>query len=101
MLIFLSIVYIIFHSSHSFVTQLKKLKDFKHFKQTERTRIRRRHTVAQKKIDLQTRRTDISLNNVKIKISSKDKLILQNIFKSVQAKLAVHEYAEARSEIIK
>lgn len=100
-LIFLSIVYIIFHSSHSIMTQLNKFREFKHFKQSERIRIKRRHSVEQKKIDIQTRRTDISLNNVFVKLSAKDKLTLQNIFKSVQAKLVVHEYDEARIEIIR
>jgi len=69
-------------------------------RQKERTRIRRRHTIEQKKIDSQTRRADISLNSVKKKISAKDKLALQNIFKSVQAKLVVREYDEARAQII-
>lgn len=100
-LIFLGILYIIFHSSHSVMAQLNKFREFKHFKQSERIRIKRRHSVEQKKIDIQTRRTDISLNNVFVKLSAKDKLTLQNIFKSVQAKLVVHEYDEARIEIIR
>ncbi len=70
------------------------------FRQRERMRIRRKHTLEQKKIDSQTRRADVSLNGVKKKISAKDKLALQNIFKSVQAKLVVREYEEARSQII-
>ncbi len=83
------------------MAQLNKFREFKHFKQSERIRIKRRHSVEQKKIDIQTRRTDISLNNVFVKLSAKDKLTLQNIFKSVQAKLVVHEYDEARIEIIR
>jgi tetratricopeptide (TPR) repeat protein len=70
------------------------------FRQKERTRIRRRHTIEQKKIDSQTRREEVSLNGVKKKLSAKDKLALQNIYKSVQAKLVVREYEEARSQII-
>jgi tetratricopeptide (TPR) repeat protein len=70
------------------------------FRQKERTRIRRRHTIEQKKIDSQTRREEVSLNGVKKKLSAKDKLALQGIYKSVQAKLVVREYEEARSQII-
>ena len=70
------------------------------FRQKERTRIRRRHTIEQKKIDSQTRREEVSLNGVKKKLSAKDKLALQSIYKSVQAKLVVREYEEARSQII-
>lgn len=54
----------------------------------------------QKKVDDQTRRVDTSLNGVRKKISAKDKLALQAIFKNVQAKLVVREYEEARSQII-
>jgi tetratricopeptide (TPR) repeat protein len=99
-LIFLGVVYIVFHTGHGFWSQLTNWKEFKLVRQKERTRIRRRHTIEQKKIDSQTRRADISLNGTKKKMSAKDKLALQNILKSVQAKLVVREYDEARSHII-
>jgi len=91
---------VIFHSGHGFWLQFQKFREMKVTKQHERTRIRRRHTVAQKKIDHEIRRADISLNSIKTKITAKEKIILQNIYKSVQAKLVVHEYVEARAQII-
>lgn len=89
-----------FHTGHGVWSGLGSWKELKMFQQKERTRIRRRHTIEQKKIDTQTRRADVSLNGIKKRLSAKDKLALQNIFKSVQANLAVHEYKEARSQII-
>lgn len=70
------------------------------FQKKQRSKILRKHTLEQKKVDSQTRRVDTSLNGVRRKISAKDKLSLQAIFKNVQAKLVVREYEEARSQII-
>lgn len=100
-LILMGFIYIFFHTGHGLWSKMGNWKEFKMFQQKERSRIRRRHTIEQKKVDSQTRRDDVSLNGVKKKISAKDKLALQSIFKSVQAKLVVREYEEARSQIIK
>lgn len=100
-LVFLGVVYIVFHTGHGFWSKIGNWKEFQIFRQRERTRIRRKHTLEQKKIDSQTRRADVSLNGVKKKLPAKDKLALENIYKSVQAKLVVREYEEARSEIIR
>jgi tetratricopeptide (TPR) repeat protein len=70
------------------------------FRKKERSKILRKHTIEQKKIDSQTRRIDTSLNGIRKRLSAKEKLTLQNIFKSVQAKLVVREYDEARAQII-
>ncbi len=99
-LIFSGVAYIFFHTGHGLWSKVGSWREFKMFKEKERTRIRRRHTIEQKKVDYQTRRDDVSLNGMKKKISAKDKLALQSIFKSVQAKLVVREYEEARAEII-
>ncbi|MCB9807385.1 hypothetical protein H6768_05970 [Candidatus Peribacteria bacterium] len=100
-MIFLGIVYIVFHTGHGLWSKIGNWREFQMFRQKERSRIRRRHTMEQKKVDSQTRRDDVSLNGMKKKLSAKDKLALQAIYKSVQAKLVVREYEEARSEIIK
>jgi Tfp pilus assembly protein PilF len=70
------------------------------FQKKERSKILRRHTIEQKKVDTQTRRVDTSLNGVRKKLTAKEKISLQNIYKSVSAKLVVREYEEARSQII-
>jgi Tfp pilus assembly protein PilF len=70
------------------------------FQKKERTKILRKHTIEQKKVDSQTRRVDTSINGLRKKLSAKDKISLQNIFKNVQGKLVVREYEEARSQII-
>jgi len=97
----MGVVYIFFHTGHGLWSKVGNWKEFQMFRQKERSRIRRRHTIEQKKVDSQTRRDDVSLNGMKKKISAKDKLALQTIHKSIQGKLVVREYAEARSEIIK
>lgn len=99
-LIFAGIVYILFHTGHGLWSKIGSWREFQMFRQKEQTRIRRRHTIEQKKVDSQIRRDDVSLNGIKKKISTKDKLALEAIFKSVQAKLVVREYDEARSQII-
>lgn len=100
-LILMGVVYIFFHTGHGLWSKIGSWKDFQMFRQKERTRIRRRHTLEQKKVDSQTRRDDVSLNGMKKKISAKDKLALQAIYKSVQGKLVAREYEEARAGIIK
>ncbi len=70
------------------------------FQKKQRTKILRKHTLEQKKVDSQTRRIDTSLNSSRKKLTAKEKITLQNIFKNVQAKLVVREYEEARSQII-
>lgn len=97
---FLGIAYIIFHTGHGVWSWIGNWKEFQIFRQKERTRIRRRHTLEQRKVDSQTRRDEVSMNVVKKKLSAKDKIALQNIYKSVQAKLVVREYEDARSQII-
>jgi len=99
-LIFLGVCYIIFHTGHGLWEKIWSFREFKIFQKSQRKKILRKHTLEQKKVDTQTRRVDTSLNGVRKKISAKDKIALQNIFKNVQAKLVVREYEEARSQII-
>ena len=99
-LIFLGVCYIIFHAFHGLWAKIWNFRELRVFRRKQRTKILRRHTIEQKKIDTQTRRVDTSLNGVKKKLTAKEKNTLENIFKNVQAKLAVREYDEARSQII-
>jgi hypothetical protein len=54
----------------------------------------------QKKVEVQTRRADVSLNIPKKKLKASEKQHLDAIFKKVKAKLVVQEYEEARLGII-
>ncbi len=99
-LIFLGIFYIFFHTGHGLWSKIINIREFHLFRKKERTKILRRHTIEQKKIDTQTRRVDVSLNGVKKRLSAKEKLALEAILKSIQGKLVVREYEEARSQII-
>ena len=99
-LIILGICYIIFHTGHGLWSKIGSFREFKIFQKKQRSKILRRHTIEQKKIDDQTRRVDTSLNGVKKRISAKDKLALETIYKNVQGKLVVREYEEARAQII-
>lgn len=99
-LIFLGLCYIIFHTGHGLWAKIWSFRESKVFRKKERSKILRKHTIEQKKIDSQTRRIDTSLNGIRKRLSAKEKLTLQNIFKSVQAKLVVREYDEARAQII-
>jgi tetratricopeptide (TPR) repeat protein len=99
-LIIMGICYIIFHTGHGLWAKIWNFRESKMFQKKERSKILRKHTIEQKKVDTQTRRVDTSLNGVRKKFSAKEKLTLQNIFKNVQAKLVVREYEEARAQII-
>jgi hypothetical protein len=99
-LIILGVFYIIFHTGHGLWSKIWNFREFKMFQKKERSKILRRHTIEQKKVDTQTRRVDTSLNGVHKKLTAKEKISLQNIYKSVSAKLVVREYEEARSQII-
>ncbi len=70
------------------------------FQKRERTKSLRRHTIEQKKVEVQTRRADVSLNIPKKKLKASEKQALDALIKKIKAKLAVQEYEEARSAII-
>ncbi len=99
-LIILGVCYIIFHTGHGLWSKIWTFQESKLFQKKERSKILRKHTIEQKKVDTQTRRVDTSLNGVRKRLSAKDKLQLQTILKNVQAQLVVREYEEARSQII-
>jgi Tfp pilus assembly protein PilF len=70
------------------------------FQKKERTKSLRRHTIEQKKVEVQTRRADVSLNIPKKKLKASEKQALEALIKKIKAKLVVQEYEEARSAII-
>lgn len=100
-LLFLTwIGYIIFHTFHGAWSKYDRIKASQLFQKKERTKSLRRHTIEQKKVEVQTRRADVSLNIPKKKLKASEKQHLDTIFKKIKAKLAVQEYEEARLGII-
>lgn len=99
-LLFLGIIYMIFHMGHGFWSKFLNFRSLKVFYKKERTKILRKHTIEQKKVDTQVRRSDVSLTSTKKRLTAREKIALENVFKSVQAKLAVQDYTEARLHII-
>lgn len=92
--------YIFFHFGHGLWSKLGSIREFNLFYKKQRSKILRKHTLEQKKVDTQTRRADVSLNSTKKKLTAREKLSLENTLKSVQGKLAVQDYTGARSHII-
>lgn len=100
-LLFLAwIGYIIFHTFHGVWSKYAHIKASQLFQKKERTKSLRRHTIEQKKVEVETRRADVSLNIPKKKLKASEKQALDALIKKIKAKLAVQEYDEARSAII-
>ncbi len=92
--------YIIFHMFHGVWAKYAHIKASQLFRKKERTKSLRRHTIEQKKVEVQTRRADVSLNIPKKKLKASEKQALDALIKKIKAKLVVQEYEEARSAII-
>lgn len=90
----------IFHIFHGAWSKYVHIKTLQIFKKKERAKSLRRHTIEQKKVEVQTRRADVSLNIPKKKLKASEKQALEWLIKKIKAKLAVQEYEEARSAII-
>lgn len=100
-LLFLAwIGYIVFHTFHGAWSKYTHSKASQVYRKKERTKSLRRHTLEQKKVEVQTRRADVSLNIPKKKLKASEKQALDALFKKIKAKLAVQEYEEARLAII-
>lgn len=93
--------YIIFHSGHGIWSFKRSNHAAEQERKRERTKSLRRHTIEQKKIEIQTRRADVSMNMPKKKLKASEKQELEATIKMVKAKLAVKEYEEARAAIIR
>ncbi|MEI6712021.1 MAG: hypothetical protein WCK88_07870 [bacterium] len=92
--------YVVFHTFHGVWSKYSHIKASQLFRKRERTKSLRRHTIEQKKVEVQTRRADVSLNIPKKKLKAVEKQALDALFKKIKAKLAVQEYEEARLAII-
>ncbi len=85
---------------HGVWSKYAHIKASQLFRKKERAKSLRRHTMEQKKVEVQTRRADVSLNIPKKKLKANEKQALDALIKKIKAKLAVQEYEEARSAII-
>jgi len=92
--------YIVFHTFHGVWAKYTNIQASALFRRKERTKSLRRHTMEQKKVEVQTRRADVSLNIPKKKLKAGEKQALEALTKNIKAKLVVQEYEEARAAII-
>lgn len=99
-LLVMGVFYMVFHVGHGFWSKFLNFKSLRVFYKKERSKILRKHTIEQKKVDTQVRRDDVSLNSTKKRLTAREKLALENVLKAIQGKLAVQDYVEARANII-